>query len=470
MAVLSIRLALLGILSLAVHMAAARPTPWTMAARSLGEDPSKDPFYQPPTGFEEEAPGTILRSRSVVASFLGLIPDPVEAHQLLYRTTAINGSAISSVSTVFKPLNAKKDRFVSFQTAYDSSSPTCNPSVQYQLGTPPTDLISSLEMIIFQAYLLLGYVVTSSDYEGPDAAFSAGRLAGTGVLDGIRATTNYHDVLGFSNSSPMVVGVGYSGGAIATGWAAELQPTYAPELDVKGWAMGGTPANLTGTLLVLDDAPFSGFIPAAIVGLSKPSAYGASLNPIIDRIITDEGREKLHVAETQCAPVDLISFFEQSLFSTDVQKMGDKILQDPTIADILSNNIMGVDQNAKPTAPVFMYHAAEDEIIPYANATTLRDSWCSRNVDVSFTTHDSGGHATAEVFAVPDAIQFVEAAFSGKTDRGCPEKSEFDNKLNPLALGVELEPILVKLIDVLAKAGDKDQNIKNNIKVLEQTV
>ena len=71
---------------------------------------------------------------------------------------------------------------------------------------------------------------------------------------------------------------------------------------------------------------------------------------------------------------------------------------------------------------------------------------------------------------MPDAIQFVEAAFAGKTDRGCPEKSEFDNKLNPLALGVELEPILVKLIDVLAKAGDKDQNIKNNIKVLEQTV
>jgi len=78
--------------------------------------PAQDPFYQPPAGFESKAPGSILRTRTVNLSFLGLIPDlSVQAYQLLYRTNSINGSAIAGVTTVFKPLIAKNDRFVSFR-------------------------------------------------------------------------------------------------------------------------------------------------------------------------------------------------------------------------------------------------------------------------------------------------------------------------------------------------------------------
>lgn len=79
--------------------------------------PTLDPFYNPPAGFESEAPGSILRTRTVNPSFLGLLPDlSVQAYQLLYRTTSINGSAIAGVTTVFKPFAAQTDRFVSFQS------------------------------------------------------------------------------------------------------------------------------------------------------------------------------------------------------------------------------------------------------------------------------------------------------------------------------------------------------------------
>lgn len=434
------------------------------------QDPTSDPFYQPPAGFESEAPGTILRDRSVVGSFFGLIPNPVETHQLLYRTTAINGSAISTVTTVFKPLSPKTDRLVSFHTAYDSSSIICTPSYQYQLGTPQTDLISSLEMLIIQAYLLLGYIVASPDYEGPDAAFAAGRLEGMGVLDGMRAVSNYHETLGLDDDSPKIVGIGYSGGGIATGWAAELQPSYASELDIKGWASGGTPANLTGTLVFIDNTPFSGFLPAAIDGLSKPSAYGAQLGPVIDKIITAEGQQALDAANAQCAPADLISFFEKSLFSTDVQSLGSGILEEPTIADIMSNNVMGVNHSATPEAPVFLYHATQDEIIPYANASTLYDSWCDDGANVKFTTFGGGGHLTTEIIGLPNVIDFVQAAFNGSTATGCSKDSELTSELDPLALGLDLEPILVQLIEVLTLAGNEDENIRKNVNVLNRTI
>jgi hypothetical protein len=36
-----------------------------------------------------------------------------------------------------------------------------------------------------------GWTITIQDYEGPNAAFIAGRLEGRGVLDGIRATLQF---------------------------------------------------------------------------------------------------------------------------------------------------------------------------------------------------------------------------------------------------------------------------------------
>ena len=423
--------------------------------------PSVDPFYQPPSGFENQAPGAILRSRKIATAYFGLIPNPVQAWQLLYRTKAIDGSAIATVTTVFKPSNAKTDRFVSFHTAYDGAarSGVCDPSYNYRLLAPQIDLISSFEFLLLQAFILDGNIVSSPDYEGPDAAFGAGRLAGTGVLDSMRAVANFKATLGFDNDKPAVVGYGYSGGGIATGWAASLQPTYAPELAIKGWATGGTPANLTGTAVFIDGTLFAGFLPQALAGLVAPTAYGAELNPVFDEIITPYGRLVLNTAEQICGVENLFTFAFQEVQSTKVQDLGDKVLYQPTIASVLARNIMGQRKDETPTAPVYMFHAPSDEIIPYANATTLRDEWCGYGASVEFVTVANGGHATTEVIGFPGAFDFVKAAFAGTTSSGCSQKTILDDSLSPVALGVSLEPIVVGLLNGLAIAGRKDANI-----------
>jgi hypothetical protein len=84
-------------------------------------------------------------------------------------------------------------------------------------------------------------------------------------------------MLGFSTSNPMIVGTGYSGGALATGWAASLQLSYASGLAIKGWVQVGNPANITENLVFLNSKIFSGFVPVGLAGLSKPSAYSAEL-------------------------------------------------------------------------------------------------------------------------------------------------------------------------------------------------
>ncbi|KGO74723.1 Lipase, secreted [Penicillium italicum] len=451
------RLALLGLVAFG---SVASALPAHQLSRSTVQPPDTDPFYQPPAGYASKAPGTILNQRDITAALLGLVPVDVDAYQLLYRTTAVNGSAIATVTTVFKPKNAKLDRLVSFTTAYDSSATKCQPSYTYQLGASQDSFIASVELLIIEIYLALGYTVVSSDYEGPEAAFGPGRLAGMGVLDGIRAVTSFKP-LGLTDN-PMVVGVGYSGGAIATGWAASLQPKYAPELNIKGWVQGGTPANLTGTLNQLDDTAFSGLLPPAFVGLSRPSAYGAELAPFLNKVLTAEGQKKLASAASQCFTADIATFFEQSVFDTSFQTLGKEFIFNPIVQSVLKQNTMGVNKDETPTAPTFIYHAKDDEVIPYGDAKTLADSWCNWDANVKFTTFASGGHATTVIIGIPDAINFVQNAFAGTTKSGCTTNTELGSILNPLALGAELEPIVIKLIDALAHLGDQDSKVKSD--------
>lgn len=133
---------------------------------------------------------------------------------------------------------------------------------------------------------------------------------------------------------------------------------------------------------------------------------------------------------------------------------------------------MGVEANETPTLPVYLYHAPNDEVIPYDDAFSLRDRWCNLGADVTFVNIASGGHATTEILGFPGAFEFVEAAFAGTAGNGgsCSERTVLDDTLNPLALGVRLETILVRLLNDLAIAGREDINIINDPATLQETI
>lgn len=406
---------------------------WKASSRDVSSDPFEpeapalekrsattrlDAFYKPPKDFDCKAPGTILKRRKIATGFFTGNSDPVTTYELLYRTTAINGSAIATVTTVFVPASAKRDRFVSFHTAYDSAAQECSPSYNYILNGTNNNGIVTSETFIIQLYLQAGYIVSSPDYEGPEAAFAAGRLEAMGVLDGMRAVANFR-TLKFSVSKPMIVGVGYSGGAIATGWAAQLQQRYAPELNIKGWSAGGTPANLTGTLVYDDNTVNSGFLPIAVVGLSRPSSYGCQLQPVIDKIATKEGQAVLHDAETTCAGSMLSTFRNKSILTTEFQSLGHGLLTNKVITSVLADTLMGRSKRETPVKPVFLFHGQNDDTIPYQNASTLAKAWCGNGASVNFTTFGQGGHVDVAIRGIPYALDFVASAFAGTVKEGC---------------------------------------------------
>ena len=105
-----------------------------------------------------------------------------------------------------------------------------------------------------------------------------------------------------------------------------------------------------------------------------------------------------------------------------------------------------------------------------ANASTLYSDWCADGASVHFTTVANGGHATTEIIGFVGAFNFVKAAFTGTVASGCSTSTELADSLDPLALGVQLEPVIVQLLNALAVAGRNDINIKNNLQTLNETV
>src|SRR6202795_126888 len=107
------------------------------------------------------------------------------------------------------------------------------------------------------------------------------------TLDSIRAAFNSSTV-GLPDDAKVAM-LGYSGGAIATEWAAELASTYAPDVNARmvGAAMGGVLVDPAHNLHYVEGTFFwSGVMPMALVGIARAfeidftpylSAYGVKV-------------------------------------------------------------------------------------------------------------------------------------------------------------------------------------------------
>lgn len=155
--------------------------------------PSDDPFYQPPSGFQHAEPGTVLRSRDVELAFLGLIPQPVSAVQLLYRTTEMNGKPDAGVTTVIVPterVGGQNSPLLSYQCAIDAMSSRCFPSYALRRRARAFGSLAQLEFFLIAAAVAEGWTVSVPDHEGLLGMWGAPYEPGYRTLDGIRAAMN----------------------------------------------------------------------------------------------------------------------------------------------------------------------------------------------------------------------------------------------------------------------------------------
>src|ERR1700761_4238389 len=230
--------------------------------------PQDDPFYSYTGPLDGIAPGTVLNTRRFHYHLFGF-PTLLETTQLLYRSTSQTGKpTINVTSIIAPPIQLDHTRVISYQSAYDSLNRNDEPSYAIWGGLRLGGLIPNVEAAVFGPFIAEGYTVIVPDTEGQRADFAAGPEYGMNTLDSIRAALNSSTI----PSDARVAMLGYSGGAIATEWAAELAPAYAPEVNERmiGAAIGGVLVDPAHNLHYVEGTGFwAGVMAMALVGIAR---------------------------------------------------------------------------------------------------------------------------------------------------------------------------------------------------------
>jgi hypothetical protein len=384
-------------------------------AASAPKLPTKDPFYTY-TGtvpLSKIAPGTVLKKRAVTLDISSLTV-PYTAEQVLYRTTGQLGQPAVTVTTIIQPEQSPLGDIVSYQSFYDALGSECDPSYTLRGGNP-SDSDAQAEGGIVAAYVTDGYTVTVPDFEGSlTLDWAAGQQSGYQTLDGIRATENYLKL----PATTQVGMLGYSGGSIATEWASELAPKYAPELDIVGAASGGVPVDYAQNLTYINgDDDWSGVIPAVLVSLGQ-RAFGVN----IDRYLSAYGKKIVKQVKNECI-ASFASNYPGLTYQQLLKPKYRKVFQIPVLVRILNDEIMG-SAPGHPKVPVLLgvgnSDGTGDGIMVAGDVEALAHEYCKQGLPVTFDEYNGLDHTDAAVPFMGDATTFLENLFAGlPASNGC---------------------------------------------------
>ena len=382
-------------------------TPVTLAAPT---PPSQDPFYAPPANLGSFPPGTVLRSRQVTLQG-AMQADTSAAYQLLYRTTDPAGQPVATVTTLMIPvLPAPGPRkLASYQPAYDSLTLNCAPSYTMRGGNNGGSTQNAESALIAQE-LQQGWDVAVPDYEGEQSEWAVGPMLGYATLDGIRAAESFAQAE-LNGASTEVAMNGYSGGAIASTWAAALAPTYAPDLDIVAVAAGGLFPDIDYTLSALDGSPWYGVEIGALVAINR--AYPqldlpSLLNAQGQALAAQDGQDASGCGGAATnEPGGNASEFTNFPSSAALAAA-------PQVKSVLNKLYMETAAPV-PTAPSFFYNAINDELAHIQPVDKLVAYYCSEGATIDYYRDPVASEHVAGLAAYwPLALRHMENRFAGQ--------------------------------------------------------
>ncbi|MFI7189968.1 lipase family protein [Nocardia nova] len=344
-------------------------------------------FYSPPVLDERYRPGDILRLRPA-PKLTGAGP----AWQVLYVSRDSHDQPIPVSGTVITPESGGDlagGRVLVYQPSFHGLGGACAPSQLLSYGAEP-------DSAQIRAALARGFTVAVVDGEGLGVigwgphTFLAGRAAGQVMLDLGRAATR---IPAANAADPSIVLWGYADGGRAAVWAGNLQPGYAPELDVRGIAAGAVVTDPGQIMRVVNQSMWVGLALAALIGLSRAHRHLS-----LRHVFTEQARRLLVDAEAS----NRVRLCERYRHPLGVWCERADPWNDPMWRHVFAHEL--TIASVAPTAPLHLYHGDADAIVPIAFGRRLFHDYRARGARVDWREYD-GDHfrtaraATADVLA-----------------------------------------------------------------------
>ncbi|MEU3424714.1 lipase family protein [Streptomyces gardneri] len=384
-----------------------------------------DPFYaydgsEPLSSF---APGAVLKTRTLQYHLVG-IPTPLKAIQLLHRSTDAQGRPSANVTTVVRSLTGDGSKAVSYQSFYDSLNPEDGPSRAIAGNLTLGGVIPNAEALFMAPLLAKGYTLVIPDTQGQRANFAAGPEYGTNTLDSIRAATRSAET-GLSTGTRFGL-MGYSGGAIATNWAAAMAPAYAPDVNrqLVGFAEGGLLVAPAHNLKYVDGSlVWSGVIPMAVIGVSRSydidlkqylNDYGRQVygelehGSIVDALGHYPGLTWKKMAKPQYADANSVPEFVDA-----VNRINLGSAATPTVPGFIAQGNGGVLEGTFANPPGI---GTGDAVMVAGDVRALARQYCATgNGSIAYRQFNLLSHNGVPVVWAPLAIDWLDDRFAGRT-------------------------------------------------------
>lgn len=368
------------------------------AADPVALAPDPDAFYAAPPTIGDAAPGDVLDSRRADSP---RYPN-TDIWQIKYRSTNSAGDPIAAVTTVLMPRGRGEGTpLVSYQAIVNALGTKCAPSH----GLFSDELIEA--PAVYLGMVARGWAVAVPDYLGPNAAYGAARMAGQITLDGVRAVQRFQQLP--LADSPVGL-LGYSGGGLATSFAAAIAPGYAPELKIAGIAEGGIPSDLAQIAqnLAYSPQPHPGFGMAMAVALGLEREYPERF-PITENL-NDRGMALRNKMFNECRRSILIDgAFHSARDLTTAASLADT----PSAQEVLRENSVTFHEGV-PTAPLFVWQGVNDFIAPFQPVRDMVGRYCAAGATVQFRGYPAAEHFSATVVGLPEAYLWLDARFRGE--------------------------------------------------------
>jgi acetyl esterase/lipase len=356
-----------------------------------------DGFYEPPAGIEGLGSGELIRAEPMHAYLVPGVRLRAQAWRILYRSTGAVGEPTAVSGTLLLPAGAR------------SGSPL--PLIAYAIGThgigdaaAPSRLLSTgrdWEAGLMVLVLGRGHAVVVSDYQGlgtpGDHTYMVGRALGANVLDAIRAARQLAPAELPQDGRAAIMG--YSEGGTAAAWAAQLQPGYAPEIELVGVAAGAAAADVELAGPTLDGSFFSFFLAYGAIGYA--AAYPElELDPYLvgdAAAMIDSLRQTNIVQAAVRGP----------RFAHVGELTNPNVLELPSWRARLRENRLGT---LAPAAPVLLQHARHDQIVACEQSEQLLEDWRALGVEVELRITRGGfDHLSGAVAGAPVALDWLGA-------------------------------------------------------------
>ncbi|MFB8774793.1 alpha/beta fold hydrolase [Streptomyces broussonetiae] len=348
-------------------------------------------FYTPPATLPD-ADGALVRTEPLplalsLPSLNG--PLPGRATRLMYKSTDSGGGPVAVTGAYIEPTAAWTGSgprpLVAVAPGTMGQGDQCAASLglQHPLNIDGDTVSVGYEDIAVYRLLAKGVAVVVTDYAGLGATDRLHTYVnrvdeGHAVLDAVRAA---RALPGASVTASSPVGLfGYSQGGGATASAAELQPSYAPDVRLSGTYVGAPPAELTEVTAAIDGSELAGALGWSLNGFlqSEPE-----LRPLAEKHINARGRAALDDLATRCVGDAIFAYGYQrsTAWTNDGRSISDIIRSEPLLKDFLAEQRIG---KLKPTGPVRLATGVNDNLVPHGQARQLAVDWCRKGGSVTY--------------------------------------------------------------------------------------